>query len=359
MCSRELRSFKSLGVEWIGLELNNTCNIRCTFCPVTFPELQRPKQERILDKEVIFKVLEEIKEDGTLQNVTLNDYGEPFMYPYLEDVFRFCKENRLRMRFATNGTYFNDKNIELLRKYQPEEMVISVQCFQKESYQKVKGTKIDYDSWLDQIANFLKTHKEEDLDINVQVAIASNSHNSLRNRVLGLRLGDTNLPYPDKKFYQELNLFIESFCVDRMNIDFKEKEINKKKYSMYTRYYQITPKIGFEIKGFEDSTHYYNFKEAKYVDCYLPYLIINSQGKLLMCCTDYIAGTSLGNIKEKSIKEILVENYDVFINKYYCKGRIELCRKCKGEGTYRGLFLGQIINILRNIKRELNKEKTH
>lgn len=342
---KKSKTFHELGINWIGLELNNTCNIRCTFCPITFSELQRPKNKRLLNKEIALKVLQEIREDGTLQHVVLNNYGEPFLCSYFEDILKFCKENGIRMRFATNGTQFNDKNNKLLRKYPPEELVISIQYFFRKHYKKVKGTNIDYDSWMNQIANFLKIHMEENLNINVQLAIASNSHNTIKNKLLGLRLGDTNIPYPDKKFYKALNLFIEKFCVDRMKINYKSENIEKIAYSIYTKYYSINSKISFEIKSFFDSINYYKFKESNIVDCCLHHLIVNSQGNVLICCSDYISGTLLGNIKKKTIKEILLDNYDLFLNKNNKKAELEICRTCMGERTYRGLLFRQFRNF--------------
>ncbi len=351
----EQKTFKQLGVDWIGIELNNTCNIKCTFCPISYKELQRKSNERLMPFALVRKIINEIVEDGSLDHVILNDYGEPFLYPRFKDVLQLCKENDVRVRFATNGTLFTPENVDLIRKYEPDEMVISIQYFLRDNYEEVKGTKIDFDVWLDQIAAFLRVIMDEKLDTKVQIAIACNYHNNLRNRILGLRHGDSNLPYPDKTFFVKLDNFIKEFCGKRLNIPYEPentyKSITKQSYD---KYYQIDENISFELKNFFDSTNFYNFKESMIVYCRMPYLVINSQGKILMCCADYTGGTSLGNVYEGKIKDILLEKYNYFINENNEKSNLKICRRCAGERTYRGLLLRQLWYLMKiAIKRYL------
>ena len=112
-------TFKELGVQWIGLGLNNTCNIQCSYCPHSKPHLQQNLKNSVMDKEMALKILKEIKDDSTIEFVVLNDYGEPFLYPHFESVLSYCKTNNIKIRFATNGTLFTEQNIELVKKYQP------------------------------------------------------------------------------------------------------------------------------------------------------------------------------------------------------------------------------------------------
>lgn len=347
----EQRTFRDLGVEWIGLELNNTCNARCTFCPISKDELRRFGGERLMSYEMAAKIIDEVKEDGSVSHVILNNYGEPFLYPRLEDVLRLCKQNGIRVRFGTNGTQFSGSNVDLLRRYEPEELVISIQYFRRENYEKVKGARIGYDDWLNQIASFLRVLIEEKVKINVQLAIAANYNNSLRNRILGLRLGDANLPYPGRSFFVELDGFIKEFCERRLGIGYDPGRTKRKmRRQIYDSYYSINESITFELKKFFDSTNFYTFKETNVIPCFMPYLVVNCQGQVLLCCADYIGATSIGNVAERTIKEILVEKHDVFMNKRNEKAGIPICRKCKGERTYRGLIVGNVALRLRQAR---------
>lgn len=351
MKALQQKSFKELGVQWIGIELNNTCNIRCTFCPISCKELQRPSNERLMPFETVVKIINEIKKDGTVDHVILNYYGEPFLYPKFEEVLQLCHENQIKVRFGTNGTQFTPANIELIKKYEPAEIVISIQYFLRGNYEKVKGTIIDYDLWLNQISGFLKTVIDEKVNSKIQLAIACNYDNTLRNKVLGLRNGDINLPYPDKRFFRQLNDFIEEFCENRMHVSYNHEKIEKElRKDVYDKYYQIHDNVSFELKLFFDSTNFYKFRETSKVSCFRSYLIINSQGKVLLCCADYIAGTALGDVSNKDIKEILLDKYDYFTNENNEKAEMEICRKCCGEKTYRGLFIRKVYSLLRKAK---------
>ena len=257
------------------------------------------------------------------------------------------------MRFATNGTLFNDENISLVSRYEPDELVISIQYFMRENYEKVKGTKIHYDQWLNQIANFLKIMMNRETKTRIQLAIACNYNNGLRNKILGIRYGDKNLPYPNRSYFVKLDNFIKEFCEDRLHVLYNPDSTNRKRKKLiYDNYYNINENIAFELKTFSDSTNFYNFKENNQVDCFMPHINVNSKGEVVMCCEDYMGLTSIGNVKEKEIKETLIENYDVILSKNNEKAKIEMCRKCYGERTYRGLLLRKCRNYLRKVKRE-------
>ncbi|MFQ5715312.1 MAG: SPASM domain-containing protein, partial [Candidatus Scalinduaceae bacterium] len=118
------------------------------------------------------------------------------------------------------------------------------------------------------------------------------------------------------------------------------------------KYYSVNENISFELKTFFDSINFYYFEENNQVNCFMPYLNVNSIGEVVMCCVDYIGKTSIGNMKERKIKEILIENYNVFLNKNNEKVKIELCRRCCGERTYRGLLFRKSINYLRKIRKK-------
>jgi organic radical activating enzyme len=353
------KTFKELGVDWIGIELTNTCNIKCTYCPISYRELERSLSEKVMPYELVEKIVSEIGEDGTLDFVILNYYGEPFLHPKFEDVLQLCEKKKIKIRFGTNGTLFNNENIRLIRKYEPDELVISIQYFMRENYEKVKGTNIDYDQWLNQIAHFLEVMINEEAKTKIQLAIACNYDNGLRNKILGLRHGDKNLPFPNNSYFIKLDNFIKEFCEERLHVLYNPKPVNGiKEKRTYNKYYSINKNISFELKTFFDSTNFYYFKENKQVNCFMPYLNVNSKGEVVMCCADYIGGTSIGNMKGRKIKEILIENYAVFLNKMNEKSKIELCRKCYGERTYRGLLLKKSINYLRRVKMKHTGQNT-
>lgn len=348
MNEKEGKKFDELGVKWIGIELNNTCNIRCTFCPMSYEEIQRQSNVQIMPFNVVKKIIDEIKEDGTLDHVVLNNYGEPFLYPEFKKVLKLCKESKIRVRFGTNGTLFTPKNIDIIRLYEPDEIVISIQCFGRENYEKIKRTKIDYDEWLNQIASFLKQINEWRLKTKIQLAIAANYNNSLRNRILGLKLGDENLMYPNTSFFNKLDDFIMEFCEKRLHLRYNPEKINRELgKGGYNRYYSINENVAFDLKTFYDFTNFYTFKKNNVVSCFMPYIVVNTEGEILLCCVDYTGKTSIGNVKKNSLKEILDKKYNVFRNEGNEKAMLDICCMCSGERTYRGLITKKILHLLR------------
>lgn len=85
----------------IDIEPNNTCNLRCRHCQVTYWK----KLSFYLDEKGFCKILDQLP---SLRSVKLQGMGEPLLNRQLPEMLRAGAERKMSMSFVTNGTVFTD-----------------------------------------------------------------------------------------------------------------------------------------------------------------------------------------------------------------------------------------------------------
>ncbi len=127
---------KNLASGTIRLVLSSKCNFKCKFC---FAEGE-DKKDRTLDIDYIKKILKISKEFG-IKNVKLTG-GEPLLYPNLEELLRFIKDEDFKyLDITTNVSLLDDKMIDLLNQYSVYALTLSLSAFDANKYAKITGFK--------------------------------------------------------------------------------------------------------------------------------------------------------------------------------------------------------------------------
>lgn len=352
-----MKTFKDLGVRNIALELNNNCNFRCRYCPVSIDKKAVPA--RTLDPEFVKRVFDEIAEDGSLEYVVLNLFGEPLLYPYLREVLEYANKRNIKTRFGTNGWLFTRQTIKNMVDYPPDEVVISVQNFKKHRFEEIKGASIDYDKWLDRIADYLRAHMAADCKTYVQLSIAINPYNNLLYGLLGLGfIEKEELPNYTRSFRMDLDVFIDYFVTQKLDMRGQKNGAGggTKKFYLYRPYYKINDKISFYLKAFSDWYKFHGYRENRLIDCSTDHVAINADRSLLLCCVDYAGQTSIGRVSGWDIKKAIERNHGLFANRNNSKSGIRICRRCKGAPTRRGVFFRGVYNMSRKFARDISKD---
>jgi len=103
------------------------------------------------------------------------------------------------------------------------------------------------------------------------------------------------------------------------------------------------------VKPFIYGRRIQDFNSARYLfACTNRMLGVMADGAVLPCCLAYDNKMSIGNIKEKTLSEILYQNRTFIMNlrsRNYKKP--ETCKKCFGEPTKRGLGAKWLIDKIR------------
>jgi radical SAM protein with 4Fe4S-binding SPASM domain len=115
------------------LETTNRCNLLCTTCPRTYEELE-PAAD--MSWELFTAIVDQIPH---LERAVLHGVGEPMLVKHLPRMVRYLKDRGTYVLFNTNGTVLNEKNGRALIAAELDELRVSFDAANAESYRVIRG----------------------------------------------------------------------------------------------------------------------------------------------------------------------------------------------------------------------------
>ena len=117
----------------IYLETTNRCNLLCTTCPRTYEELEPPAD---MSWELFTRIVDQVP---NIARAVLHGVGEPMLVKNLPKMVRYLKDRGTYVLFNTNGTVLNDKNGRALIAAGLDELRVSLDAANAQSYLAVRG----------------------------------------------------------------------------------------------------------------------------------------------------------------------------------------------------------------------------
>ena len=115
------------------LEVTNRCNLLCDTCPRTFEELEAPAD---MSWSLFTKIVDQVP---NIARVVLHGVGEPMLVRDLPRMIRYLKDRGTYVLFNTNGTLLNPKKFQGLVDTGLDELRVSLDAADRESYLRVRG----------------------------------------------------------------------------------------------------------------------------------------------------------------------------------------------------------------------------
>jgi MoaA/NifB/PqqE/SkfB family radical SAM enzyme len=115
------------------LEVTNRCNLLCETCPRTFEELEPPAD---MSWPLFTKIVDQVP---NVARVVLHGVGEPMLVKNLPRMIRYLKDRGTYVLFNTNGTLLNPKKFSEIVATGLDELRVSLDAADRESYAKVRG----------------------------------------------------------------------------------------------------------------------------------------------------------------------------------------------------------------------------
>jgi len=259
------------------IDPSNSCNLKCNFC--MFGDWRENHHEH-LDLDLYISAIGDLHKMGT-RSITFTGGGEPLMNPNYNLMSKMAKSLGFQVGLVTNGVLLNKvENIEdylFIR--------ISLDSHNREDYKKVKGAD-QFDRVLQNITDALK-----------------------RNKIIGL----SYVVGPDNnKDLQKVEDLANELGVAYLQI--KPSYINERAEIFTDFEYPDGRVIGTKRYLPEDN-----------VPCTIAALvgIIGANGDVYYCCQGRgVDRLTLGNLKDKSLKEIWTERLALRPN-------VSLCPMCR------------------------------
>ena len=260
------------------IDPSNACNLKCGFC--MFGDWRKDHREH-LHMDMYISLIGELQQMGT-KSITFTGGGEPLMNPNFNMMVSIAKSLGFQIGLVTNGVLLD-------RVEHPEDFLfirVSLDAHNRKDYKKVKGAD-QFDTVLENITKTLN-----------------------RNKIIGLSyvVG----PYNNKDLQKAEDLANE-LGVSYLQIKPSYVNENKEIFTDF-EYPDGRPIIGTKRYLPEDN-----------VPCTIAGLvaIIGANGDVYFCCQGRgVDRLTLGNLKDKSLKEIWTERLAL-------KPNVSLCPMCR------------------------------
>ena len=264
------------------------CNAKCPNCPYTNSPIRAEYKDRPLMEESTFKLIaDQCGEYGAW--VRISGGGEPMLHPKAVELMVYAKSVGARVGLITNGSLFSTESSTQLLEAQIDMIEFSVDAGDPETYGKVRnGLKWDV----------LLTNVKRVMELRNQLKSSTKIIASGVNQV------DVDIEAV-AKYWEPL---VDNF--------------QKRKY--------LTWGINDPSKS-ADPTPYLPPTEMIPCPFIFERLNIDSRGKVMVCGFDIAGKTDMGNIHERSIKEIWYgEGFEYYRQMHLKKkgAEIDLCKDC-------------------------------
>lgn len=268
----------------VRIEPTNLCNYTCVMCPRDTHN--RPKG--YMPMEFYRSVVDEVEKMGAKQ-ITLVNFGEPFIDPTLEDKIYYASQKGLRTYIITNASLFHMKTksefgkslgdnvtkIEAAIRAGLSELRLSFYGADKETYEKV-----------------MVRGKFDVVEKNIR--LLSEMREKYGDLIVSPTTGD-EIKSPEVSMY-----FLE---FDESSEDSDEM----KKFLEYTQPFSDYIEV-WRPHNFGDGRHYRDTDVTEKKSCGRPVsgpIQINWKGIVVPCCYDYNEEIPLGNVAQQTVEEVV------------------------------------------------------
>jgi len=297
-------------IQWglpvsISFEPTTSCNLRCPECPSGLRAFTRPTG--MLQRDFFKETIDQLHKE--LLYLIFYFQGEPYLNPDFLDMVKYASSKKIYTATSTNAHYLTDDNAKRTIESGLDRLIISIDGTTQDVYEQYRvGGKLA--KVLEGTKNVVKWKKEMKSKTPFIVfqflVVKPNEHQIEDVKKLAKEIGVDDVWFKTAQVYDyenDPNKLIPS-------ID---------KYSRYKK-----TSNGYEFKG-KLANHCWRLWHDP---------VITWDGLVAPCCFDKDAQHQLGNLKEKSFKEIWTNGEYKKFRSAILKGRknIDICANCS-EGT--------------------------
>jgi radical SAM protein with 4Fe4S-binding SPASM domain len=345
-------------INYLFIEITNACNFKCTWCPDDIMGRRRG----FMKKEKVFRILDEIASKrswlGPLYPVKLHQMGEPFLHPDLPAIVEYAESRGVGIELNTNCGLITPENIEALYRAGLTNLILSYQTPDQDSFKTRKAPRIAFDDYRDKVR----------LAVEGKVAMGARTH---------LEIDIMNTKYADSyKIVSEDDqalAFLRDWITFAQSLEakyglsprrhdweqipsrhFLDQDENGSRYDLLDGVHlvwkrchswgnvigehHVDPEAATQIALAANSAagsgappHLAALTRETY--CPAPYdqFVIQWNGDVVSCCTDYEGRTKTANVFASSIEEVWKSETVRQRKQDMLEGRLlDVCASCQG-----------------------------
>lgn len=297
-------------VQWgmpvsISFEPTTSCNLRCPECPSGLRAFTRPTG--MLQKNFFKETIDQLHRE--LLYLVFYFQGEPYLNPDFLDMVNYASSKKIYTATSTNAHYLNDENAKRTIESGLDRLIISIDGTTQDVYRQYRvGGSLE--KVLEGSRNIVKWKKEmksrTPFIVFQFLVVKSNEHQIEDVKKLAKEIGVDDVWFKTAQVYDFEN--------DPNNLI---PTIDK-----YSRYKKTSN--GYQFKG-KLANHCWRLWHDP---------VITWDGLVAPCCFDKDAQHKLGDLKQRSFKEIWKNGEYTKFRRAILQGRknIDICSNCS-EGT--------------------------
>ena len=244
------------------IEPTNACPYNCVMCP---RGKYMERKVGFMEMELFSKVMDEVSgfpDEIKEKEIEIFHFGESLLHPDIAEMNAYASSKGLNTTLSVNAPELQVGLAEKLVKGDAGKIIVSLDGFDAESYNKIRGRAIDYDRAIENIlvaADLIKTHHSSTKLVVRMISMAVNSH----------KTRDFVQFWNEKGIEADIREF------------FPWGEPEMEELGEYNKYPPFMP-CPFSWQ----------------------YVVVQWNGDVVACCRDYNAENVMGNVKDSSLVEI-------------------------------------------------------
>jgi radical SAM protein with 4Fe4S-binding SPASM domain len=297
-------------VQWgfpvsISFEPTTSCNLRCPECPSGLRAFTRPTG--MLKRDFFSETIDQLHKD--LLYLVFYFQGEPYLNPDFLDMVKYASQRKIYTATSTNAHYLTDSNAKRTIESGLDRLIISIDGTTQDTYAKyrVGGNLEKVLAGARNIVKWKKELKSRTPFVVFQFLVVKHNEHQLEEvKQLAKEIGVDDVWFKTAQVYDFEN-------------DPNDLIPTIDKYSRYRR-----TENGNKFKG-RLSNHCWRLWHDP---------VITWDGLVAPCCFDKDAQHRMGDLKQKSFREIWKNGEYSKFREQILKGRknIDICANCS-EGT--------------------------
>jgi MoaA/NifB/PqqE/SkfB family radical SAM enzyme len=163
-------------IQFLFVELTNACNFKCTWCP----DAVMTRKRGFMKKEQAFGIFDEVvkKRDwmGPLYPVKLHEMGEPMLHPDLPEIIAYAESRGVAIELNTNCAFITEEKVDALYHAGLTNLILSYQTPDPVSFKTRKAPRLKFDEYQEKVRLAIERKVATKARTNVQVDIMNTKH---------------------------------------------------------------------------------------------------------------------------------------------------------------------------------------
>ena len=341
--------YVDIPLKRVHVELTNICNFDCVFCPKD--QMKRPYG--YMDVDLAKRIIDELKTKNICEKITFHIMGEPTLHPRFFEILDYAREKEMNVGITTNGAGLSGETGRRLIAYPMYQLDISLQTPDEKSFPLRKARNLPFEKYVNGIIDFIRAYniKEKDTILKIRFLNTRFSSKKMSRKINSISINST-ADELRKNFAFWANRIYDVLDVHGEKRDNALENLNKL-VSYKWNVVEIYKNIFFETYILSDWTDAFNNGDIR--DAWAGYCFgmrdhfgILYNGDVVLCCIDINGHTSIGNVQQSSLEEILSSPQVKRIMDGFKTFRFvhPYCKKCQGSSSVTGWMLKPVGHLL-------------